>query len=177
MAKLTFFERISSEEQDYEQMKPFLEYGKGLMLWAVKNMKSLRRKATNTENMVGKYMYHRRIIFISQAPFIFDVGLDYPKCYFADFYIPALHTIIEIDGKRHCKPGQVDYDGVRDKLFSSIGINTIRISSSSVLKGEYKKLIPIPDEKDLRPEKVTYISEDPDFEEKKRILRGALKKT
>lgn len=174
MGKDTFFTKISSEEQDFEHMRPFIQHGRKLILWVVKNMRRLRRNATATELKVGKYMYHQRIIYISQAPFVFGEG-ESLKCYFADFYIPALRVIVEIDGGLHERPESVLYDQERDSLFAGIGIKTIRIKTSSVKAGEYKKQIPLPEEKDLRPERVTVVPEEPGEFLKERYLKSVLK--
>lgn len=155
-------------------MRPFLQHGRKLILWVVKNMRRLRRNATATELKVGKYMYHQRIIYISQAPFVFGEG-ESLKCYFADFYIPALRVIVEIDGGLHERPESVLYDQERDRMFAGIGITTVRIKSSSVKRNEYKDLIPVPEEKDLRPEKVTVIPEDPGEFLKEMYLKSVLK--
>lgn len=174
MSKDSFFTKTSSEEQDFEHMRPFLDHGRKLILWVVKNMRRLRRNATATELKVGKYMYHRRIVYISQAPFVFGEG-ESLKCYFADFYIPALRTIVEIDGGLHERPESVLYDRERDRLFAGIGITTVRIKSSSVKRNEYKDRIPVPDEKDLRPERVTVVPEDDRVYRKEMYLKSVLR--
>ena len=172
--KDNFLEKVSSEDLDYDMMRHFLKYDRKFILWVVKNMKRLLRAATPTELIVGKYLYHSRVIFVPQAPFVFDLDGE-PKCYFADFYIPALNVIVEVDGHSHERPANAEYDSVRDGLFMEAGIGTIRIPSGMVKTKEYKKLIPIPEERFLRPEKVTVIPEDEGMAAKERMLRGALK--
>jgi len=172
--KVSFLTKISSEEQDFEHMRPFLECGNEYILWVVGIMKKNRKRATNSETCLGKYLYKRRIIFISQAPFIFRVG-GKNKLYFADFYIPATKTVIEVDGHSHDTPESIVYDEMRDRMFESIGIKTIRIKSILVFRGEFKDMIPIPEEKYLRPEKLHVIPEGQGFS-KEKLLRSALHK-
>jgi len=173
MAKDSFFVRVSSRETDYEMMRPFLSYGRNFIQWVVKNMKRLRRNATETELRVGKYLYHSRVIFVPQAPFVFDVD-GKPKCYFADFYIPAIRTIVEIDGRRHSEPDCADYDRARDSMFDGIGIRTVRIMAHQVYSGEYKGLVPIPPAEFLRPEKVRVVPPDERMMRKDAELRKML---
>lgn len=173
--KVSFVEKISSEEEDFELMKAFTHYGDKFILWVIDNMKRLRRKATRPEQSVAKYMFKRRIIYISQAPFVFDMNGE-PKCYFADFYVPALKIIIEVDGNTHKTEEQIEYDIRRDATFRSIGINTIRINANLVFQDKYRHMIPIPEEKYLRPMKVIYLSEDGEKERKEKLIREALRK-
>lgn len=170
--KRSFLEKVSSEEQDFEHMKPFLQCGDEYILWVVGMMKKFRKHATRSEATVGKFLYKRRVIFISQAPFIFRIG-GRNKLYFADFYIPATNTIIEVDGHSHETPESIEYDKVRDAMFEGIGIRTIRVKSQLVFNGKFVGLIPIPEEKFLRPERVRIIPEGQSYS-KEKLLRGAL---
>lgn len=174
MDKDLYFVKTSQSKIDFEHMRPFLAYDKKLILWAVKVMRRLRKNATRTEVLVGKYMSLCRIIYIAQAPFVFDVDGEL-KCYFADFYIPALRLIIEIDGRSHMRPEHLEYDIARDACFLRSGISTLRIPASDVKNGTYKKIIPIPDERFLRRPKVEYLAEEkPRIENNEDVLRKAL---
>ena len=173
MKKDNFLTKVSTEEQDFNLMKPFLTKDKNLMLWMVKTMKQLRRNASETENRVGKYMYLQRIIFIPQAPFLIP-SVEGDRYYFADFYIPAINTIIEIDGKEHNTREHKIADIQRDNDFERIGIKTIRIPSKAVWNKEYKKMIPSLPEKLLRPIKMRIVSSDTEMREKEEMLRRAL---
>lgn len=168
-----FLTKVSTEEQDFELLKPFLKKDEKLMLWMVRNMKRLRKKASETEIRVGKFMYLERIIFIPQAPFLIHRE-ECDKYYFADFYIPALKTIIEVDGEEHNLVVHRELDKERDADFSSIGIKTIRIPSKAVWNKEYKKYIPIPAEKYLRQIRVIKVSPDATIRKKEKLLREAL---
>lgn len=48
----------------------------------------------------------------------------------ADFYCPAAHLVVEVDGPSH--RGREPYDAGRDKIFAQLGIEVIRISNESV---------------------------------------------
>ncbi len=59
--------------------------------------------------------------------------------YFLDYYLPKYKIAIEIDGKVHKIRKEEDKE--RDKLFSSIGIRTIRIPAKEVMKGDFVKCL------------------------------------
>lgn len=159
-AKPNFILRTSSEDLDMEMMEPFIEDDNmDRMRWVADNMFKLRKRATVPEITVAKYLWKERVIYITQAPFrIFSPDRGF-NCYFADFYIPALALIIELDGSQHSQAEWIVYDRNRDVDFASLGIKTIRIKNADVYSGRYKAQIPIPPEEDLKPMTVTYLRE------------------
>ena len=93
--------------------------------WIEHRMYELREKSNQYERSVLGYMRSRNIRFIHQAPFILD-----GKIYFADFYLPEISEIIEIDGYSHYNEAQRKYDLQRDNAFGDFRMHTTRISNS-----------------------------------------------
>lgn len=146
---------------DLQVLEPFINNpDEGLLKWVLYTMKDLRKRATGQEIAVAKWMWSQRIVFVSQSPFLMPQTFSEYQCYFADFYIPALDTIIEVDGSHHYTENGLEYDRLRDMEFASIGIKTIRIKNSEVASGRFKSKIPIPDEPYLRQPKVLYADEN-----------------
>jgi very-short-patch-repair endonuclease len=51
--------------------------------------------------------------------------------YIVDFYCTKRKLIIEVDGDIHKQ--SLTYDNIRDRMFSEIGIQTIRVNNNDVL--------------------------------------------
>ncbi len=158
-ANRNFIMKISSQEDDMKMMEPFIERDDiETMKWVAANVYALRKKATNEEIIVAKHLWMERVKFIPQAPFLIHT-FERDRIFFADFYIPAISLLIEIDGSQHRKPEGLLSDMERDRAFDSIGIKTIRIPNQQVKSGRYKEMIPIPPEEFLRPLKIVYLKE------------------
>ena len=158
-----FIVRMSNEEDDLKLLEPFIDEGgpEGMARfdWVVRRMAGLRKSATKQELTVARWLYFERVKYTAQAPFrIFTPDMGY-HCYFADFYIPALNLIVELDGSQHRTPEGFAYDSNRDEAFGRIGIKTLRIPNKQVSNGEFKKIIPIPDEEFLMPKRIIYVPE------------------
>lgn len=54
--------------------------------------------------------------------------------FIADFYIPKLKLVIEIDGEHHNELDQQTYDAERTKVFEGYGLTTIRFTNLEVMK-------------------------------------------
>lgn len=52
--------------------------------------------------------------------------------FIADFYCASALLVVELDGASHT--AQRQYDAQRDRVFSELGIRTLRISNQSVTK-------------------------------------------
>ena len=66
------------------------------------------------------------------------------KWYIADFYIPSLSLVIEIDGGSHNKESQIKYDNIRTNFLESIGNKVVRVPNEDVETLGYRdKLIGI----------------------------------
>ncbi len=49
----------------------------------------------------------------------------------ADFYCARARLVIEVDGDSHL--GRAEYDSVRDRAFSELGIRTVRVCNEAVV--------------------------------------------
>lgn len=101
--------------------------------WVRHTMAGNRKNATYPEQLFAAFLYLNDIEFIPQAPFYITNRIDYPRIYFADFYLPKLGYIVELDGKEHRK--HRDWDDERDFDFLGIGIKTLRIKNSIAFNG------------------------------------------
>lgn len=95
--------------------------------WIETTMLRLRDCANRYEVDFAAYLMRKKIRFIHQAPFIFS-----GKIYFADFYLPNKHTIIELDGQYHTGIAQSEKDRFRDGCFNGNKVKVIRIPNTSV---------------------------------------------
>lgn len=99
-------------------------------------MLKLRSTANCYEIDFAAYLMKKKLKFIHQAPFIFD-----GKIYFADFYLPAKHAIIEFDGNYHNGISQSEKDKRRDEDFNGMTIKVVRIPNAAVYDENYLKVI------------------------------------
>ena len=104
--------------------------------WIETNMLRLRECANVYEHKFAEYLINKKIEFIHQAPFILS-----GKIYFADFFLPKYHLIIEIDGLYHSGNKQYEYDRFRDACFSGHKINVLRIPNNAVTNGNDLKVL------------------------------------
>lgn len=104
--------------------------------WIETTMLKLRDSANIYEHKFGGYLIKCKIDFIHQAPFIFN-----GKIYFADFYLPKYHTIVEIDGIYHSGLAQGEYDRFRDECFNGHKLKVLRIPNGAVLKEKDIKIL------------------------------------
>ena len=96
--------------------------------WIETTMLRLRDSANIYEHKFGEFLISKKIEFIHQAPFILS-----GKIYFADFFLPKYHLIVEIDGLYHSGDKQYEYDRFRDACFSGHRIKVLRIPNNSVM--------------------------------------------
>lgn len=87
--------------------------------------KNLRRKMTLPEILLWKELNKNKIGFrvLRQHP----VG-----SYTLDFFLPEALLCVEVDGQMH--EVREEQDVQRDKCFNELGVRTVRIPASSVLK-------------------------------------------
>ena len=52
--------------------------------------------------------------------------------YVVDFYIASCKIVVELDGKQHFKPKNVEADKIRDAYFEGLGILVLRYSNRQV---------------------------------------------
>jgi very-short-patch-repair endonuclease len=85
--------------------------------------RALRNNTTLTERRLWAHLRGRKLEgfkFRRQHP----IGE-----YIVDFYCPAAHLVIELDGYTHTFEKQVDYDEARDRWLKSQGCNVLRFSA------------------------------------------------
>ena len=154
-----FILKICSQEDDMKMMEPFIDSDDvETMKWVAGNVRTLRKNATDEEIIVAKYLWRERVKYIPQAPFLIHT-YERDRIFFADFYIPSISVLIELDGSHHREPQGLISDMERDSAFSSVGIKTIRIPNYLVKNGKFKDIIPIPPEEFLRPLRIKYLKE------------------
>ena len=83
-----------------------------------------RHTMTLGENLLWSYLRRKQIAGLRFRRQQVILG------FIVDFYCPALHLAIEVDGEIHGKQG--DYDCNRTKLFNEYGITILRFSNVDV---------------------------------------------
>lgn len=132
----------NSIEKDLEFLSDFREDGLSSAMWAIETMKKLRANANVYEKKLAEFLFWNNVNYYTQVPF--KIVADKKRhVYFADFYIPEIQTIIEVDGESHEGEGAKQKDAERDEMFLRIGILTVRVKNKSVMDGQMDE-IPIP---------------------------------
>lgn len=99
--------------------------------WIETTMLRLRETSNVYEKKFCSYLLSIGVDFIHQAPFILS-----GKIYFADFYIPEHHLIVEIDGDYHNGISQSEYDRFWDASFNGHKIKVLRLPNGAVSNEE-----------------------------------------
>lgn len=96
---------------------------------AAKRIKHLRKNPTVFEKVF------KGMLKEIEEPFVFQKAY-YDHCFFliADFYIPRINTVIEINGGYHYTAESRERDAKRIKWLSSKGVNSIHIKNEEVTK-------------------------------------------
>ena len=90
-----------------------------------------KQRATPAENLFCSYLATLGL------PYRFQQGFYTPYYRIADFYLPDLNLIIEIDGPYH----DVDEDLRHDAWFEQVrGIKTLRLTNDQVLGSEFQMI-------------------------------------
>jgi len=66
--------------------------------------------------------------------------------YIVDFYCPAKRLVIEIDGPRHFKKENREYDKIRSEFFEGLDIRVLRFTNKEVATETEKVVRKIKDE-------------------------------
>lgn len=107
--------------------------------WIENIMDSMRNRPTPIEYTFKDNMKKLGFRYEMAAQVFFKIGSNR---YFADFFVPSLNIIFEIDGKEsHTKPGDILHDDLRDEAFRSIGIETVRIPGAVVFSEQFKEIV------------------------------------
>lgn len=99
--------------------------------WMFENVKVLRKNATRSELAVCSFLSSRAVHYCFQKMFCIDSHV-----YFADIFVYDKKIVVEIDGRGHKFEDQRLHDEERDRLFSMIGIRTVRIPNYVALNSE-----------------------------------------
>jgi very-short-patch-repair endonuclease len=105
--------------------------------WSIERRRGLRNNSTRAEVQFWNAVKGRQVLGM-QFRRQYNIGR-----YIADFYIPQLKLVIEIDGDIHFTPEAQEYDKVRSESFASINILTIRFTNDEVfgdLEGVLERL-------------------------------------
>jgi len=115
---LGYARRMQKSPTSYEQIVKFV------MNWIAAN-----------DNEIGKYLSQIRHQFCFYDRFR-------NKWYIADFYIPDIRLIIEVDGKQHItNKKQVKRDIERTEFLNSIGLSVERILNSAVTSNDFNDIL------------------------------------
>jgi very-short-patch-repair endonuclease len=88
-----------------------------------------KRRATPAENLFCSYLAKQGLSYR------FQQGFYAPYYRIADFYLPALNLVIEIDGQSHTDP---DRDRRMDEWFERVrGIRILRLTNDQVYRGDF----------------------------------------
>ncbi len=93
-----------------------------------KRARTLRKMMTLPEVLLWQAVRGRRLnglAFRRQHP----IG-----SYVLDFYCPAARLAVEVDGKIHETPAQIEHDFRREQWLSKRGIKVLRIGAADILK-------------------------------------------
>ncbi|APA83526.1 endonuclease domain-containing protein [Francisella tularensis] len=88
--------------------------------------RSLRKNQTFAEQKLWQYI--RKDALGVRVRRQYGIG-----AYIADFYIPSLKIVIEVDGNNHFTDESKEYDLAREQYMKQIGIKTVRYTNSEVL--------------------------------------------
>lgn len=161
-------------EADLEFLVDFRNEGLSSATWAIETMKKLRANANVYEKKLAKYLFDNNVNYYTQVPF--KICTDGKRhVYFADFFVPELLAVIEVDGESHDSEERKLRDEERDSLFHSVGVRTFRIRNEKVKAGCFES-IPIPpmartEERDLITKMKRLLLSEVVEEEKKKIDR------
>jgi very-short-patch-repair endonuclease len=99
--------------------------------WHRQNRRRLLKAATPAERAFTSYLASRGFAFRQQQ------GFYTPMYRIADFYLPTLNLIVEIDGAYH----DTEKDRIKDERFlRERGIRTLRLTNERVLSGRIPPL-------------------------------------
>ena len=89
---------------------------------------NLRKNQTDAEKILWSKLRNKQM---NGLKFFRQYGIGH---YITDFYCPNIKLAVEIDGNQHFAEEGKEYDSVREKIFSSLGIMTLRFTNIEVLK-------------------------------------------
>ena len=118
----------------HQEVKSYTELDDDMVEWIDENSIHLLVSRNKAELLAGDEL--KKYVNDVQEQVYFRIE---GHSYFLDYYLPKYKIAIEIDGNIHKIRKEEDKE--RDKLFSSIGIRTIRIPAKEVMKGDFIKCL------------------------------------
>ena len=118
----------------HQEVKSYTELDDDMAEWIDENSIHLLISRNKAELLAGDEL--KKYVSDVQEQVYFRIE---GHSYFLDYYLPKYKIAIEIDGNIHKIRKEEDKE--RDKLFSSIGIRTIRIPAKEVMKGDFIKCL------------------------------------
>lgn len=106
-------------------------YNTGYLL---KRRRALRRRQTHAESIIWSLLRKRQLHglkFYRQ----YSVGN-----YILDFYCQSKNLAVEIDGRHHAEPEEIEYDRRRTEYLNKVGITVVRFWNDEVI-GECEDVV------------------------------------
>lgn len=94
--------------------------------WSIEYRRELRNRPTKAERLLWLYLKGKRMLGVTFRR-QYNIGK-----YIADFYIPTLRIVLEVDGGYHYLPEVQLYDRERSAYFTKLGLITIRCTNEEV---------------------------------------------
>ena len=85
----------------------------------------MNRANMTLEERIIWYDYLRHLRYTVRRQHVFEK-------YIADFYIPAVGLVIELDGSQHYTSDGLKYDAIRDDFLTRHGLKVIRIKNERI---------------------------------------------
>jgi very-short-patch-repair endonuclease len=104
----------------------------------------LRNTPTPSETILWRYLRKKQLNYTFRRQF--SVGP-----YVLDFYCPAKHLAIELDGKQHQSPDKLKYDKHRTRYLNSLNIKVLRFWNEEAMNQTSKVIEKIETELTLPP--------------------------
>lgn len=119
---------LASYEDDIDVLSKLFNIRRSKREWIVNARMELQLKANKYEHIVGNLLLEHNVHFYHQAPFVIDGHI-----YFADFYLPELRIVIEVDGEYHGLITQREKDNARTADLKFAGAKVVRILNQTTL--------------------------------------------
>ena len=132
--KKTVYTSLDNFKLKHQEVRSYTDLDDYMVEWIEENSIHLLISRNKAELLAGDEL--KKYVSDVQEQVYFRIE---GHSYFLDYYLPKYKIAIEIDGKVH--KIRKEEDNERDKLFSSIGIRTIRIPAKEVMKGDFVKCL------------------------------------
>lgn len=119
---------LTSYNDDIDVMASIFNIRKSKRDWITTARWELQERANKYEHLFGNFLLKHNVHFIHQAPFVIDGHI-----YFADFYLPEKHIVVEIDGIYHSGNYQQVRDRNRTDDLEFAGTKVVRIKNVTTM--------------------------------------------